>query len=424
MPELTAEDLLQRAALAERLGRADELERLLQELTTRFPRHPAALFQQGRRRLESGDPVGAAALLAQAEAADPKNPEAPLFLALALNMQGDRQNALAAIDRALAIDPYSFLALLSKGKVLEQMSLPRAAARVYRNAIKIAPTPERMPRSLHAPFDHAKRVVEDNARALATHLRERTEPLRKKFAGADLRRFEEALGILAGVQQRHVQDPALLYFPQLPPIPFYDRELFPWLPQLEQATDDIRREFEAVYAQDAEEFNPYIQFPATSPVNQWKELNHSRAWSTFFLWRDGKRYDQNCVRCPRTAEVLEALPLARQTGYAPTAMFSVLAQRTTIPPHTGSTNVRLIVHLPLVLPGPCRFRVGNETREWRMGEAWVFDDTIEHAAWNDADQPRAVLIFDVWNPLLTEVERELVTAMMIAFNEYSDRSPG
>ncbi|MBV8146008.1 MAG: aspartyl/asparaginyl beta-hydroxylase domain-containing protein, partial [Gammaproteobacteria bacterium] len=38
-----------------------------------------------------------------------------------------------------------------------------------------------------------------------------------------------------------------------------------------------------------------------------------------------------------------------------------------------------------------------------------FDDTIEHEAWNDSDTPRAILIFDVWNPLLSDAERELIT---------------
>jgi aspartyl/asparaginyl beta-hydroxylase (cupin superfamily) len=53
-----------------------------------------------------------------------------------------------------------------------------------------------------------------------------------------------------------------------------------------------------------------------------------------------------------------------------------------------------------------------------MGEAWAFDDTIEHEAWNDADQLRVILIFDVWNPLLTEAERDLVTAMMLAKRDF------
>ena len=75
---------------------------------------------------------------------------------------------------------------------------------------------------------------------------------------------------------------------------------------------------------------------------------------------------------------------------------------------------RLLTHLPLVLPGPARFRVGNTVRNWKMGQAWVFDDTIEHEAWNDADDMRVILIFDVWNPYLTEQEKLLITAMMKA----------
>jgi len=52
--------------------------------------------------------------------------------------------------------------------------------------------------------------------------------------------------------------------------------------------------------------------------------------------------------------------------------------------------------------------VGSQVREWEKGKAWVFDDTIEHDAWNDSDQVRIILIFDIWNPLLTAAERDLV----------------
>ena len=104
----------------------------------------------------------------------------------------------------------------------------------------------------------------------------------------------------------------------------------------------------------------------------------------------------------------------------PTAFFSILEPHTKIPPHTGSTNTRLTVHLPLVVPGGCGFRVGGETREWRPGTAWIFDDTIEHEAWNESDQARAILIFDVWNPQLTALERDLVREAMTALIDYDD----
>ena len=65
-----------------------------------------------------------------------------------------------------------------------------------------------------------------------------------------------------------------------------------------------------------------------------------------------------------------------------------------------------------------RFRVGNEERTWKMGEAWVFDDTIEHEAWNDADALRVIMILDVWNPYLNEEERDLVSTLMLARSEF------
>ena len=70
-----------------------------------------------------------------------------------------------------------------------------------------------------------------------------------------------------------------------------------------------------------------------------------------------------------------------------------------------------IIHLPLVVPPDCSFRVGGETREWREGEAFGFDDTIEHEAWNRSDQDRAVLILDVWNPYLSDAERAMICKM-------------
>ena len=56
-----------------------------------------------------------------------------------------------------------------------------------------------------------------------------------------------------------------------------------------------------------------------------------------------------------------------------------------------------------------------------MGHAWVFDDTIEHEAWNDGDAIRVILIFDIWNPLLTTAERELICEMMSARSRWYSR---
>jgi aspartyl/asparaginyl beta-hydroxylase (cupin superfamily) len=97
-------------------------------------------------------------------------------------------------------------------------------------------------------------------------------------------------------------------------------------------------------------------------------------------------------------------------GASPNAMFSLLAPNTAIPPHVGVNNARLVVHLPLIVPDGCWFRVGAETRHWRRGEILVFDDTIEHEAMNPSDELRVVLIFDTWQPDLEPIERQAIAA--------------
>jgi aspartyl/asparaginyl beta-hydroxylase (cupin superfamily) len=372
---------------------------------------------RAREAINRRDWAGAAALLAQAPT-EHLTGEAILDHVLALRMLGRFPEALARCDDALAREPRNLLALLSKALLLEKLGRPKAAAQVYLNALAVAPPPEHLPPPLAAQVAYAKTMTRAHAESLAAHLEASVGDLRARWRGEDLSRFNESLAIFAGLQKPYIHEPLLLNYPRLPAIPFYDRADFPWLETLEAATPMIVEELQAILAAGAEDFAPYIAFPPGAPVDQWVELNHSPRWSSFFLWRDGVRQARPCELCPRTAALIDELPLMRQDGFAPTVIFSRLEPHTRIPPHTGSANSRLLVHLPLILPGPARFRVGAETRTWEMGKAWVFDDTIEHEAWNDADEARTIMILDVWNPLLSQAERELVGAMMTAANAF------
>lgn len=382
---------------------------------------PYQLLADAMAAMRRGDSRSALANVVQAELAAPHDPQVKMQKAMIHRMSGALPAALAALDEALALDPYNFLALLSKGAIVERMSGERVAARVYENALRLAPADDKLPPNLRSPLARARDVVDKTRQALANYLAEQVGPV--EGAGGELaqRRLEEAIGVYAGVQKIYQNEPLLLHYPRLPAIPFYPRELFPWLPELEAATPVIQGELKALLASRMDDFAPYMQIPSDAPVNQWEELNHSRRWSSLFLWKDGTRQEAVCDACPQTAALLSRLPMANQPGFAPTAMFSALDANTHIPAHTGSTNVRLLCHLPLVLPGQARFRVGNETRVWRMGHAWVFDDTIEHEAWNDADALRVILIFDVWNPYLEPGERERINAMMAARNAFYSR---
>jgi len=378
----------------------------------------AELLGAAQAAIARRDFKAAAAMLARAEAGRPDDVDIKLQVALVRRASGDLAGAVSALNSVLAIDPYHFVAMLSKASLVEKLAGGRAAAPLYRNALDMAPPEARIPPGLQRPLAHGREVIDQNAVELEGYLQKRVAQTRARWSGESLTRFDEALSIFAGRKKAYVQEPVMFHYPRLAPIPFHDEALFPWLGELEAATDEIRAELEQALSAGDEGFAPYIAYAPGQPVNQWGELNHSRRWSSLWLWKDGVRQDEACAKFPTTTALLERLPMARQEGYAPTAMFSALEARTRIPPHTGSSNTRLLCHLPLVLPGPARFRVGNEVREWRMGKAWVFDDTIEHEAWNDADELRVILIFDIWNPLLSQAERELVTALMAAGRDY------
>jgi aspartyl/asparaginyl beta-hydroxylase (cupin superfamily) len=265
----------------------------------------------------------------------------------------------------------------------------------------------------------ASKVVADNASALGAHLHRRLAGLRRGRDEASLERFDHTVDVLLGRKRAYLPRPAKLSFQALPAVQFFDRAHFPWLASIEAATDSIRAELAAALQADRQDFRAYIDLPAGMPVDQWAELDGSDRWSSYFLWRDGAPVDAHHARCPGTIAALNEVPLFDVPGLGPGAMFSALAPKTRIPPHVGDANVRAVTHLALVIPGGCGFRVGNDMRQWQAGRAWVFDDTFEHEAWNDSDQLRVILIFDVWNPFLSAAEKDAVRELLAGIAEYS-----
>jgi aspartate beta-hydroxylase len=406
------------AQQAMRAGRVDEAARLWSQVLAASPDNPQALFHLAQYRMLLRDAAGAIGLLERAAKADPRAPAIPLNIAFAQRALGNAVAELAGIERSLAIDPYYLPALLSKGAALERAGHERNAARAYRDALAVAPPDDQLAPDLRKHVAEARFAVERNAAELDVHLSAALSDLRARHDGVPLARFDACKDALLGRKKIYSQQPTMLHFPELPAIQFYDRAMFPWLNKLESQTDSIRSELLRLLESESNGFRPYVQHPAGAPLNQWADLNYSPSWSAFFLWEDGERNEAHCAGCPQTAALAQSMPLADIPGFAPAVFFSTLRPRTRIPPHTGVTNIRLIVHLPLIVPEGCGFRVGNDSRTVEAGKAWVFDDTIEHEAWNDSDETRIILIFDIWNPHLTAAERDLAGALLNAQRDY------
>ncbi len=223
-------------------------------------------------------------------------------------------------------------------------------------------------------------------------------------------RLRQSLEIAAGTRKLYVQQPTAFAYAGLPAIQFFEREAFDWVPAVEAAAPAIREELLALLQTHADEFRAYIQHNTVAPeANQ--ALLGSKDWSILPLCENGWLMPSIVERCPRTWEAVMQTPVPRISGWGPTMVFSLLKGGARIAPHTGMFNTRLVCHLPLIVPPGCRFRVGNEVREWEEGKLIIFDDTIEHEAWNDSGEDRVVLIFDVWRPELSEQEQRELTAL-------------
>jgi aspartyl/asparaginyl beta-hydroxylase (cupin superfamily) len=365
---------------------------------------------EAERAIASGDLARAAGLLRQAAEERPNEPQLWMKVAAIHRGMGEPKVALEALHRGLAAAPLDFTMLLMRASLLQRSGDPQAGE-AWGHALAQKPSGE-LPAQVAA-------AVAEGERHHEAWLEARDIRMKQAMAAAEERADEEERGrirrfrsnVLRKTRPFH-SEPTHFHYPGLTEREFHPRELFPWIEDLEAATGMVAEELRAVMAAQRAELVPYIQYEDHMPLDQWRSLNRNPDWTAIHLWQNGRRVDANADCCPGTLDLLARFPQPQVRGAGPNAMFSLLAPNTSIPPHVGVANTRLVCHLPLVVPEGCWFRVGAETREWKVGEAFVFDDTIEHEALNPSDELRVVFIFDVWHPDLTEAERNAVAALI------------
>jgi hypothetical protein len=374
-----------------------------------------ATVAAGFAALKRGDANAARACFEQIVSAGAADAAVWYGLSLANRARGATAEENSALDHALALDPRHLPALIAKGDWFATSGDRRAANSYYRAAIKLAALMPSLPPEWRADLQRVEAASQRFARDYEEHL------LAALAAGGlgdpGTERFAHAVDLLLGKREIYFQQPKYFFFPGLPHIQFFDRQQFPWSGALERETDGIIAEVRAIVAAGTGVV-PYIQREANRPAFDARGLLDNPDWGAFFLIKDGTTLAQNAARCPRTMAAISELPLCRIDGRTPSVLFSLLRPGARIPPHHGFLNTRLICHLPLIVPTRCGLRVGNETREWRKGELLIFDDSIEHEAWNLSGELRVVLIFDVWRPELSEQERALASAMLTAIDRF------
>jgi hypothetical protein len=367
------------------------------------------LIRTGVDALRQGRPSEARALFREVTDTGRANSQIWLLLATACRGEGDWAGEEAAVDRLLALEPRMVRGHIMKGDCRFRAGDNKSALAFYESAQMLAEG-QSVPPDLLAELRRAQAATEE---LKADLLARRETALEAQGLSAENRspRFQQALEILSGQKRIYVQEPTGFYFPGLPQIQYFDPSDFDWVPAVEASTSAIRSELNSLLEEvGTKDFRPYIQSDSNQPRLDDNKLLDSADWSALFLCENGKLDDEVVARCPKTWEAVQAAPLPRITN-SPTAMFSLLRPGARIAPHTGMFNTRLVCHLPLIVPPGCGFRVGNEVRQWEVGRLLIFDDTIEHEAWNEGSEDRVVLIFDIWRPELSEQERKEVAAL-------------
>ncbi len=408
--------LLREAAEARQQGdRAAEL-RLIDAALAIDAGNPQALNMRGMHALAHGQNSDAVRYFERAAASDPLEPALWMNAASAYRAMSDDAGELASLNRVLDCNQTHFMALLRKAELHERRGENVQAAQIWEGALVVASGMPDLPLALLDRLDEARAFVAAQSKAFAAAVDLGFAGQLDDLSASEHRRVQACIDKMVGRRPKvYANQCAGMHFPFLPADEYFDRDHFPWVAALEAKTPVIRAELEALIASRLSA-RPYVHAQPGVPDNPWTPLAGSLDWSAIFLWEYGERIEDVCALCPETVAALTAVPQTEIPRRAPTAFFSILAPGKHIPPHTGVTNSRTIIHLPLIVPPGCALRVGGETRAWKVGEAMAFDDTIEHEAWNSSDELRAVLIFDVWNPHMTLAER----AMVRRFFEISD----
>lgn len=211
------------------------------------------------------------------------------------------------------------------------------------------------------------------------------------------------------------QQPALVYAAGLEAKPWWDADEFELLEELDESFDAIRAEAAALLATD--------DGAALTALDLRTLAGEGGGVRVLELVDRAAPVAGARAAAPATLEALSKLGSSVSTMTEGHAYLAFVAPGTRTIPVDGPTNVRLRVHLPLVVPAacsadaPCRMTVDAEARRWTERAPLVFDDSHEHYLVNDSDGTVAVLVFDLWHPRLGTME-ERNDALRTAFRPH------
>ena len=231
----------------------------------------------------------------------------------------------------------------------------------------------------------------------------------------------------------HRPRPSLLQLPGLRSLPFWS-QLSPNQEETRVAYKDPSLTWAVQHVEShwsdilAEYKKSAPDIPSDYQVDTEHHTLHKGSWDWHSYMLKGHCQDDSVFanKFKKTTQMLQGLRekglLFEEVPFGYT-FFSTLHGKSRIAAHSAPMNLRVRLHLPLIVPETdqdssttsstasqerpsCGIRVGPITREWVPGKALLLDDSYDHEVWNDTSSTRVLLLIDLWHPDVTLQERQ------------------
>ncbi len=165
---------------------------------------------------------------------------------------------------------------------------------------------------------------------------------------------------------------------------FYNTDNFHWTKEIEAQWETMRDEITG-YLKSGGTLEGF-----TSPTSPG--LSYPEAWKKIYFMNSLWLQWGNCRKLPVTWGILKKIP-----GVTLGAVL-ILEPKGRILPHSSESNINIRCHLGIKIPAPlpdCGMRVGSEESGWQQGKTVMFSDCHEHTVWNNTNETRIIVAFDV-----------------------------
>ncbi len=138
--------------------------------------------------------------------------------------------------------------------------------------------------------------------------------------------------------------------------------------------------------------NEYFSSVTEEHLTKWPQQDiYNDGWNVFGLRFQGYDIKPAHDQCPVISKIIKD-----HSNLIDTLGFSILNPGTIITPHKGITDTVLRCHMGIQVPeGDCAIKVDGVDHKWQNGIAFIFDDTLEHSAWNKTNEKRIVMLMDL-----------------------------